>query len=224
MTTTTQQPSTEDMTTKARIRDAAIERFPRDGYKGTTVRAVAADAGVSPALVVHHFGSKERLHQACDEHVLRSLTETKIAAMERGDYANAKAIEASYQMLEPAIRYIAWTLTVGGDTAARLFDEAAEDLAIELREGIKRGVVTDIDDVDKQAAVLAAMRLAGLAFHDHLSRAFGVNTLTTEGLIELAPYALRLFSGELFNQQVIADASQAVEELTTNETVKEKTT
>ncbi len=223
--TTIQKPPTEDMTTKARIRDAAIERFPRDGLKGTTVRAVAADAGVSPALIMHHFGSKEGLHKACDEYVLRSLTETKVQAMERGDFANAKAIEASYQMLEPAIRYIAWTLTIGGDTAARLFEEAAEDLAIELREGMKRGVVTQVDEVEKQAAVLAAMRLAGLAFHDHLSRAFGVNTLTSEGLIEVAPYALRLFSGELFNQQVIADATQAVEELTANQKKKkEKTT
>ena len=219
--TTVQPPSTQDLTTKARIRDAAIERFPRDGLKGTTVRAVASDAGVSPALVLHHFGSKEGLHEACDEHVLHSLSQLKLEAMDRGDYANARAIEASYQMMEPLIRYIAWTLTIGGGTAAHLFDEAVADLATELREGIKRGVVTEIDDVEKQAAVLAAMRLASLAFHDHLSRAFGVNVLTSEGLIEMAPYALRLFSGELFSQQVIADASQAVEELTNQ---KEKDT
>ncbi|MEX1037720.1 MAG: helix-turn-helix domain-containing protein, partial [Acidimicrobiia bacterium] len=48
-----------DLTAEARIRDAALARFPRDGFEGTTMRAIAEDAGVSAALVVHHYGSKE---------------------------------------------------------------------------------------------------------------------------------------------------------------------
>jgi AcrR family transcriptional regulator len=35
--------------------------FAREGYTATTLRAVARDAGVDPALIVHHFGSKEAL-------------------------------------------------------------------------------------------------------------------------------------------------------------------
>ena len=43
------------------IRDAARELFPRQGYAGTSVRDIASRAGVDPALVIRHFGSKEEL-------------------------------------------------------------------------------------------------------------------------------------------------------------------
>jgi AcrR family transcriptional regulator len=47
--------------TRQRIAEAASRRFARHGYDRTTIRAVAADAHVDPALVLHYFGSKERL-------------------------------------------------------------------------------------------------------------------------------------------------------------------
>ncbi|WP_181407580.1 TetR/AcrR family transcriptional regulator [Nocardioides sambongensis] len=50
--------------TRALILDAARERFAAGGFAGTTVRAVAAHAGVDPALVHHYFGSKDELFVA----------------------------------------------------------------------------------------------------------------------------------------------------------------
>src|SRR5207302_10177907 len=38
--------------------------FSEAGYDRTTIRAVAAEAGVDPALVMHYFGSKEELFAA----------------------------------------------------------------------------------------------------------------------------------------------------------------
>jgi AcrR family transcriptional regulator len=43
------------------ILGAAKARFASQGYDGATVRGIAADAGVDPALVHHFFGTKERL-------------------------------------------------------------------------------------------------------------------------------------------------------------------
>lgn len=48
--------------TEATILDAARELFAADGFERTTIRAVAGRAGVDPALVMQHFGSKERLY------------------------------------------------------------------------------------------------------------------------------------------------------------------
>jgi AcrR family transcriptional regulator len=48
----------------ARILTAAREAFADTGLAGTTIRAVARDAGVDPALVYHYFGSKEGLLDA----------------------------------------------------------------------------------------------------------------------------------------------------------------
>src|SRR5690606_39686704 len=43
------------------IREAAAALFPVRGYTGTSVRDIAAQAGVDPALVIRHCGSKEEL-------------------------------------------------------------------------------------------------------------------------------------------------------------------
>ena len=47
--------------TKARITAAARELFLKHGYPGTTVRAIAAAAGVDSAFISYHFGSKQGL-------------------------------------------------------------------------------------------------------------------------------------------------------------------
>jgi AcrR family transcriptional regulator len=50
--------------TRSAILDAARELFAAGGLSGTSVRAVAARAGVDPALVHHYFGSKDDLFVA----------------------------------------------------------------------------------------------------------------------------------------------------------------
>lgn len=47
--------------TRAALLDAARARFAASGYDGTSLRDVAADAGVDAALVSRYFGSKDEL-------------------------------------------------------------------------------------------------------------------------------------------------------------------
>jgi len=54
--------SVDDLTAAARIRDAAIERFGEQGFS-VGLRPIAEAAGVSAALVIHHFGSKDGLRR-----------------------------------------------------------------------------------------------------------------------------------------------------------------
>jgi len=204
----------EDTTSKARIRDAAIARFPADGLNGTTVRAIARDVGVSPGLVIHHFGSKEGLHRACDEYVVHSIMEIKSEALETGSYGHSGDIDAIYQLASPALRYLAWTLGTGGETANRVFDQMLDDATRLLLGGRESGLIDEIhENPRKQAAVLVVMQLGGLVLHDHLSRVFGADMLTAEGLLAAAPYSLQIFSGDLFNQDVIGQTREALSEL-----------
>jgi AcrR family transcriptional regulator len=53
--------------TRGEILAAARESFAHKGFAGTTIRAVAADAGVDPALVHHYFGAKDDLFLAALE-------------------------------------------------------------------------------------------------------------------------------------------------------------
>jgi AcrR family transcriptional regulator len=57
--------------TKATILAAARERFAAAGFDGTTIRAVAADAGIDPAMVMRYFGNKDKLFAAAAEFDLR---------------------------------------------------------------------------------------------------------------------------------------------------------
>src|SRR5260370_25719490 len=45
--------------TRERILAAARSDFGKTGYEGTTIRGIAAQAKVDPALVMHHFDSKD---------------------------------------------------------------------------------------------------------------------------------------------------------------------
>ncbi|PRY13010.1 TetR/AcrR family transcriptional regulator [Kineococcus rhizosphaerae] len=56
------RPGTHD--TRGRVLDAARALFARDGFSATTVRAVAAEAGVDASLVMQFFGSKQGLFAA----------------------------------------------------------------------------------------------------------------------------------------------------------------
>jgi AcrR family transcriptional regulator len=47
--------------TRARILDAARQQFGERGYHRTTIRSIAAQAEVDPALITHFFGTKQAL-------------------------------------------------------------------------------------------------------------------------------------------------------------------
>ncbi|WP_156690471.1 TetR/AcrR family transcriptional regulator [Mycobacterium sp. Marseille-P9652] len=67
--------------TKAAILSAARERFGTAGFQGATIRAIAADAGVDPAMVMRYYGSKDKLFAAAAEFDLRF---PDLTAIDRG--------------------------------------------------------------------------------------------------------------------------------------------
>lgn len=78
----TDRPRRSDATKEA-ILTAARERFGSDGYERATIRAIAADAGIDPAMVMRYFGNKEKLFAAAAEFDLRlpDLTGTPVEAV-----------------------------------------------------------------------------------------------------------------------------------------------
>jgi AcrR family transcriptional regulator len=50
--------------TRAALVQAAIARFARDGYRGTTLSSIAEDAGISPTAVYRHFPDKDAMFEA----------------------------------------------------------------------------------------------------------------------------------------------------------------
>src|SRR6478735_6082742 len=77
MTTLTDRNSLggDELRKLERIRRAALKSFATKGASGTSLRSVAADAGVSVGLVQHHFETKAGLIKAVDDFVMGVLIE-----------------------------------------------------------------------------------------------------------------------------------------------------
>jgi AcrR family transcriptional regulator len=115
-----------DLSTVARIRNAALQGFAAEGVASTSIRDVAAAAGVSPGLVQHHFGNKAGLRDAVNEYVLSVATET-FRDMIRDDNVDPWAAigdtaTAWVRDNSVAIRYLARALVEGDHEASRVFD------------------------------------------------------------------------------------------------------
>ena len=150
----------EDATASARIRDAAIARFGAQGYDRTSVRQIAADAGVSPALVIHHFGSKEALRQACDDWLATQLIgeKTRIAAPEAA--ATIREWLDDPERFWVYIDYFATMLADGTAGGNRLFDRLVRDTAAMLDAGVADGSIRDTSDPEMRALIVTVHGLA----------------------------------------------------------------
>lgn len=174
--------SIDDRTTRAKIRDAAITLFARDGVAGTGLRAVAEEAGVSLGLVSHHFGSKEGLRQACDDYVVAVIREGKSAAMSAGPGLDPVAALRQPAGGPPLMKYLARVLIDSSPTVAVLVDELVADAAGYMAQGVETGMLRPTDHPRQRAAVLTMWSLGALVLHEHVQRLLGVD-LTAQDLV-----------------------------------------
>ncbi len=165
----------DDRSTKARIRDAAIECFAADGIAGTSIRTIAAEAEVSPGLVMHHFGSKEALREACDHHVAAVIREMKGDALSAGAALDPVAALRSSSGGPPLLRYLARTLIDGSPHVSEVVDEMVNDAVEYIELGVAAGLITPSDYPRERATVLALWSLGAVVLHEHLERLLGVD-------------------------------------------------
>jgi AcrR family transcriptional regulator len=163
----------EDLTARARIRDAALEEFAERGFEGATIRGIAEAAGVSPGLVQHHFGSKDGLRRACDEAVL-GLVRRKIAATQTGKITDPSFLAALYAAALPLVRYLARAVVDGSPAADALVDEVVAGTELYLTTTWPDRFPEGSGRTRDVAAVLAAQSAGTLVLHEHVARQMGL--------------------------------------------------
>jgi AcrR family transcriptional regulator len=171
----TTEGTVDDRTAKARIRDAAIEVFADQGMAATTARKVASAAGVSPGLVMHHFGSMDGLRVACDEYVTRVIRDLKGGAMAAGAAFDPLGALRSQQSGPPFAKYLARTLVDESPHVAELVDELVADAISYIETGVETGMLTPSKYPRQRAAILTVWSLGGLVLHEHLARLIGID-------------------------------------------------
>ncbi|MBC2640474.1 MULTISPECIES: TetR/AcrR family transcriptional regulator [unclassified Rhodococcus (in: high G+C Gram-positive bacteria)] len=153
-----------DLTTRARVRDAAITVFGDHGFS-TGVRAIATAAGVSPGLVIHHFGSKDGLRSECDQHVLRIIREQKAEAISTPGPAGAMQALADIEQYAPLVAYIVRSFQAGGGLGESLFEHMVEDTAEYLEVGVAAGRVRASRNPQARARYLTLYNVGALLLY-----------------------------------------------------------
>ncbi len=194
--------ASDDQTARARIRDAAIVCFADAGVAATSVRTIATAAEVSPALVIHHFGSKDRLRVACDEHVAALVRRNKRDAIAAGTHGDPIESLRSAEDGPPLLRYLARTLGDGSPHVADLIDEMVDDAEGYLAEGVERGTIRPTDDPRGRAAVLTLWSLGALVLHEHVARLTGADLQDPLGAMPYARPALQILGEGVFTEEL----------------------
>jgi len=158
------------MTTAARIRNAAIEQFGQHGFN-VGIRAIADAAGVSPALVIHHFGSKEGLRKACDDYVAEEIRSAKSESLTTADPATWFRQMSEIESYAPMTAYLVRSMQSGSELAKTFWQRMLESAEEYLEEGVRAGTLKPSRDPNARAKWLGLTGGGGfllyLQLHDN---------------------------------------------------------
>ncbi len=159
--------------TRRRILEAAGECFAVRGFAKTTVEEIASEAGVSKALVYHHFKTKEHILDT----VLASTLSDWDEATRVDWHAGGSVLEGIAAMLRTSIAYARRRPVLRGlieldsrlladSDAGRVMREQMQELRASLRAalsaGVERGELREDLDTERAAEVLLLNHLAFL--------------------------------------------------------------
>jgi len=171
-----------DSGTREAILDAARRSFAEHGYDGATIRGIAADAGVDPALVHHFYGTKERLFAAAmrlpiipSEILTAAHAAGAVAGAEGAGGIGAHLVRTALATWEsPEVHGVFLGLlrsALTSERAAGMFREFIADAILRPVAAMARGADsgTDGGDAGYRAAAVASQML-GLALARYLLR------------------------------------------------------
>jgi AcrR family transcriptional regulator len=180
-------------TTRARILSAAKARFAADGYQKATIRAIAADAGIDPSMVMRYYGNKAKLFAAAVDVDLRLPDLTAIPKRHLGQTLVAHFLRR-------------WEGDPTDDALLMLLRSAAtDDLAAErlrtiFRDQLAPAVISLIGDPAEaaQRAGLVSTQMLGLALCRNILRLPPVAALDPETVVaRIAPTVQRYLTAPL---------------------------
>ena len=179
--------SENDLTTYARVRKAALDLFAARGVKGTTIRNVAHQAGVSPGLVQHYFKTKAGLRSAVNDYVVAIATDAFV------DLPDPRKIEEPFRDLADriagvatehptALLYVARSVTEGDEAGVDMFVAFVDIARTQLRQLQKALLVDRRQDIDWAALHIVVFNLGTLVFQAGIERALGEPFFTDDAI------------------------------------------
>jgi AcrR family transcriptional regulator len=159
---------------EARILDAASRVFVADGYERTTIRAVAAAAGVDAGLVMHYFGSKQELYRR----VIDAAPEPEIGGTPAEAAEQILAGLAGRLASAPVASLALFRSMLTNPEAASAASDGIARYEAQIARSIPAG------DADLRAAILSAITI-GVTVSRHLIKADELATADPDAIIAL---------------------------------------
>ncbi|UVO11162.1 TetR family transcriptional regulator [Mycobacterium sp. SVM_VP21] len=201
-----------DLTATAKIRDAAIDQFGRHGFS-VSIRAIAEAAGVSAALVIHHFGSKDGLRRACDAFVAEEIRSGKSEAMRSADPGTWFAAMAEIESYASMMAYLVRSMQSGGELADTLWRRMIDNAEGYLDEGVRAGTLKPSRDPKARARFLAINNGGGfllyLQMHENPT---DLRAVLRDYARDMVLPALELYTEGLMTDRTMYDAFLASEQ------------
>lgn len=169
-----------------RLRDAALVLFGERGFEGTSVRAIAERAGVTAGLVLHHYGSKQGLREAVDQHVLSTVrtvwTDLGEVSADTDQLAlRQRGFQELFQQHPYMGRYLRRALLESSDASVAFFDGLV-DLSRSLFAALRAaGLAQPTDDPEAQVLLSMLLGLLPVLLPRHIERHLGVPLRSDEG-------------------------------------------
>jgi AcrR family transcriptional regulator len=176
---TTRRPPTwaanDDLTAKARVRNAAFALHAAKGEANTTVREVAQAAGVTHGVVLHHFSNKDGLRRAVQQHMIDLLRQalddvpTEGTAVEIGRARDA-SVARMYAEHPAWLAYLRRALIDADQLDTDLLDLLADFTLAQVRDLRAAGVATSEAPEQEQALAIVLRELGPLLLEPLVAR------------------------------------------------------
>jgi AcrR family transcriptional regulator len=183
--------------TRESILDSARRLFADKGFDATTVRAIAADAGVDPAMIHHFWGTKEELFRATLQFPIDPATEIPDIIAGGIDEIGARLVRTFVKI---------WDSPVGATAAALIRSAMSNEWTARLMREflttqILRRVVAEIDLDPREAPLrvsLVASQMAGLAMMRYIIKLEPLASLPSDRVVALVgPTIQRYITGSI---------------------------
>jgi AcrR family transcriptional regulator len=189
--------------TREAILDAARRQFAGRGYDGATIRAIAAGAGVDPALVHHFYGTKEALFAAA---MRLPVVPSEVITAALKDGIRPSGVSVGEHMVRTALTM--WESTGLRDSFQGLLrsavtsDQAAAMLREFLADAILGPVASVAHGADPEGAAfrasMVATQMLGLALARYVLKVGPVACATIDELVAaIGPTVDRYMTGDL---------------------------
>ncbi|TDC03187.1 TetR/AcrR family transcriptional regulator [Nonomuraea longispora] len=181
---------------RQRILEVAAERFAADGFQRSTIKAIAADAGVDTAMIHYFFGSKQGLYDAIlnrHETIRDPVAELLADGLEHFGERLVRRFLQVNENNEPGDRVAALVrmAVVDPEPAALLRDFIETEFTPSLARHL------DLPDARVRAGLISA-QLVGVAVTRHQLRIEPLTSASPETIVALvAPIIQRLLTDPL---------------------------